>query len=153
MPQIRLVQLFDLQASNGFRERRQNWFHSPWAYNGITYNFAPFEVSGTTASLGGDNPAVSLLLPNEEYIVKLLDGADGNRNSELTLTHIWLTPDEKPLPGPLVEFYVGIGAGNSDTTVELRFRSPMSAITRFPRRVLTAENAGILPLNAELSLR
>lgn len=154
MPKIRIVQMFDLKAANGFRERGQNLYHGQnYTYQGLSYKFVPFEVSGSTASLGGDNPSLSLLLPNEEYILRLLQGADGNRNSELTLTHLWLAPDETPLPGPLIEFYVGIGAGDSDTTVELRFRSPMSATTRFPRRVITAENCGILPLNAELNLR
>lgn len=154
MPRVRIVQLFDLKAANGFRASGQNWFGGEtYTYGGVSYDFVPFEVSGSTASLGGDNSAVSLLMPNEEYILRLLQGADGNRNSELTLTHIWLSPSLKPLPGPLIEFYVGIGAGDNDTTVELRFRSPLSALTRFPRRVLTAENAGILPLNADLTLR
>jgi hypothetical protein len=67
---------------------------------------------------------------------------------------VWLTPALTPLPGGLEEFYVGIGAGDSDTTVELRFRSPMDAATsRFPRQILSAQNVGILPLSAELTLR
>jgi hypothetical protein len=154
-PIIRICQLFELKMQGQPPSRGQNFYIGEnLTYKGRRYSFVPFETTGTTQSLGGDNPQVSLLMPNEEFILHLLEGGDGNRNSELTLTHIWVTPAGSLLPGPLVEFYVGIGAGDSDTTIELRFRSALDSVgSRFPYRVLTAENVGILPLNSEISLR
>jgi len=152
---IRLCQMFELRLVGQPVYRGQNIFIGErYTYAGIQYEFVPFEVTGTTQSLGGDNPQVSLLMPNEQIILTMLEGGQGNRNSTMRLTQLWLTPAFTPLPGPLQEFYVGIGAGDSDTTVELRFRSPMDAATsRFPRQILSAQNVGILPLNTELNLR
>jgi hypothetical protein len=153
--QIRILQMFDLQMKGQNSFKAQNIFIGrDYTYQGVIYRFCPFEISGTTQALGGANPLLSVMLPNEEIILQMLAGGDGNRNSTLRLTQVWLTPALTPLPGGLEEFYVGIGAGDSDTTVELRFRSPMDAATsRFPRQILSAQNVGILPLSAELTLR
>ena len=155
MPKIRVCQMFELRLAGQPVQRGQNFFIGEnFTYAGLTYRFVPFEVTGTTQSLGGDNPQVSLLMPNEDILLKMVEGGDGNRNSTLRLINLWVTAAGSPLPGPLIEFYVGIGAGDSDTTIELRFRSPMDAATaRFPRQLLTAYNVGILPLNSELNLR
>lgn len=155
MPVIRICQLMDLRMTNGGRIRGQNNFVAQnFVYSGVTYQFIPFQLSGAVMSLGGDNPVMSLLLPNYEIALKLLEAGDGNRDSTLEITQLWLTAGGTPLPNPVKEFYIGIGAGDDDTTAELRFRSAMdSAASQFPRRTLSAENVGILPLDSQISLR
>jgi hypothetical protein len=143
MSTIRVAQLFN-----------QNYFiGQEYTYLGDKYDFAPFQVSGAMASLGGDNETVQVLFPNLEVVLRLVEEGDGNRLSELTLTTLWLNATGA-IANQYEDYYVGSGAGFNDDTVELRFRSAMDSVgTNFPARTLTSDNVGILPLNAELYLR
>jgi hypothetical protein len=154
MSTIRIAQLFNLRTSGGTRHRYQNYFiGQEYTYLGDKYDFAPFQVSGAMASLGGDNETVQVLFPNLEVVLRLVEEGDGNRLSELTLTTLWLNATGA-IANQYEDYYVGSGAGFNDDTVELRFRSAMDSVgTNFPARTLTSDNVGILPLNAELYLR
>lgn len=154
MSTIRIAQLFNLRTSSGTRHRYQNYFiGQEYTYLGDKYDFAPFQVSGAMASLGGDNETVQVLFPNLEVVLRLVEEGDGNRLSELTLTTLWLNATGA-IANQYKDYYVGSGAGFNDDTVELRFRSAMDSVgTNFPARTLTSDNVGILPLNAELYLR
>jgi len=152
---IRICQLLDWQPVGGARVRAQNFFvGETFIYEGRRYEFVPFQTSGTLATLSGDNEQLTCLFPNRQMIVRLVEGGDGNRNSELTLTNLWLNRQNQPLPGAYPEYYVGVGASFSDTTVELRFRSTMDSVNSvIPYRIITAENTGVLPLDSQISLR
>jgi hypothetical protein len=85
--------------------------------------------------------------------IRLVEEANGNRLSELTLTTAWLNASEQ-IVTTLTDYYIGIGASYSDSTLELRFRSAIDSVgSQFPSRTLTRDNVGPLPLNSELYLR
>lgn len=161
MTEIRFVQYVNLRVrtiSGGSRRHRyQNYFIGETrTLEGQDYLFAPFQASGTTASLGGDNQNLQVLFPHTDYALRLVEEGSGNRLSELTLTTIWLKANNTPIDGkePIQEFFVGMGASFSDTTIELRFRTALdSAGSEFPGRKLSRDLVGPLPLNAELFLR
>lgn len=120
------------------------------------YAFVPFKVEGTTANLGGENSLLQVLFPNVEAAVRLVEQGNGNRLSRLTLTTVWLNAESLPLSGkqPYQERYIGVGAGFSDTTIELRFRSAMDSVgAQFPSRKFSRSSVGLLPLNADIVLR
>lgn len=154
MPQIRICQLAEITAGSSVY-RMQNYFvGQDYSYGGKTYKFVPFQLSGAIMSLGGDNPAMSLLMPNDEMALTIVNKHDGNRNSLLKVTQLWLSSSSSPLPNPITEFYIGVGAADNDTTIELRYRSAVDSVTAsFPRRTLSAENVGILPLDSQISFR
>lgn len=155
MSNLRLVQFFDYVTSGSQRHRFQNYFVGQnKTYNSNSYAFAPFQSSGSLSTLTGDNETVTILFPATEYAIRLVDGAGGNRQSELTLTTMWLTADNEYSSLEFTETLIGIGSSFDDTTLELRFRTAMDSVgANFPTRTFTKDNAGILPINAELSLR
>ena len=105
------------------------------------------------ASLNGDNQQLRVLFPNVEYALRLVEEGEGNRLSELRLTTAWLSASDQ-ISNVLNDFYIGIGAGFSETTLELRFRSAIDSVgSEFPGRTFTRDLVGPLPLNAELILR
>jgi len=152
---LKICQLFEWKpAGRGAPIYCQNFFlGEDFRYQGTTYQFVPFQVSGSLATITGDSETLTCLFPNEDMVVRLVELGDGNRNSELTLTNLWLNQANAPLPGAFPEIYLGTGASFSETTVELRFRSAMDAVgSMIPARTLTSENCGILPLDAQISL-
>lgn len=140
--------------ANGALHRFQNYFISaPSTFLGESYTFAPFQAEGSTASLGGDNQQLRVLFPNDLFALLLVEQGDGNRLSELRLTTAWLNASDQ-ISTVLNDFYVGVGAGFSESTLELRFRSAIDSVgSEFPGRTFTRNLVGPLPLNAELSLR
>lgn len=155
MSAIRICQLFEWRPAGGSVLRFQNFFiKEAFTYGGSTYQFAPFQVSGNLAALGGDSEQLTCLFPNFDLVLQVVTGGDGNRNSELTLTNLWLNSQNQPLPGAFPEFYIGSGATFSETTVELRFRAAMDAVnSQVPNRLLSNENVGILPLDSSIRLQ
>jgi hypothetical protein len=154
MSEIRIVNYFRLTTANGITHRFQNYFVGQSSqYLSESYAFAPFQTEGSLASLGGDNDQMRVLFPNVEYALRLVEQGEGNRLSELRLTTAWLTGSGQ-IANTLTDFYVGIGAGFSETTLELRFRSAIDSVgSEFPGRTFTRDLVGPLPLNAELLLR
>jgi hypothetical protein len=154
MSEIRIAQYFRLTTSNGTTHRYQNYFiNEASSYLSESFDFAPFQAEGTTASLGGDNSQLRVLLPHVEYALVLVEAGNGNRLSQLRLTTAWITATGQ-ISNAVSDFYVGVGAGFSETTIELRFRSAIDSVgSAFPARTLTRELVGPLPLNAELYLR
>ena len=152
--EIRIANYFRLTTAGGAVHRYQNYFISQAsAYLSESYSFAPFKTEGSTASLNGDNEQLRVLFPNVEYALRLVEGGQGNHLSELQLTTAWLTASGQ-IANTLSDFYVGIGAGFSETTLELRFHSAIDSVgSEFPARTLTRELVGPLPLNSELYLR
>jgi hypothetical protein len=154
MSEIRIANYFRLTTANGVVHRYQNYFISqPSTFQSETYAFAPFKSEGSMASLNGDNEQLRVLFPNVEYALRLVEEGQGNRLSELQLTTAWLTASGQ-IANTLSDFYVGIGAGFSETTLELRFRSAIDSVgSEFPTRTFTRDLVGPLPLNSELYLR
>ena len=154
MSEIRIAQFFRLVTANGNLHRFQNYFVSETkTYLGEAYDFAPFQAEGSMASLNGENQQLRILFPNVKYGLMLVEKGEGNRLSTLQLTTVWLDANGNIIT-PLSDFYVGVGAAFSDTTIELRFRSAIDSVgSEFPGRTLTRELVGPLPLNADLFLR
>jgi phage-related protein len=153
MSEIRICNFFDLLTTTGKRHYYQNYFIAESkSFLGQPYAFAPFQTDGALANLNGDNQQLRVLFPAQELVIRLVEEGDGNRLSVLQLTTAWVTATGA-VTTTFADYFVGTGSTFSDTTVELRFRSSMDSVgANFPARTLTADNVGILPLNAELYL-
>lgn len=153
MAEIRIAQYFKL-VTTAQTLRYQNYFvGQSSSYLSESYAFAPFRAEGALASLNGDNENLRILFPNVEVALRLVEQANGNRLSELTFVTAWLNASEQIL-NTITDYYIGIGASYSDTTIELRFRSAVDSVgSAFPARTLTRDLVGPLPLNSELYLR
>lgn len=154
MTEIRIAQYFKLVTSTNVTHRYQNYFVGQSStFGGESYLFAAFQADGAMASLNGENNQLQVLFPHTEFALRLVEGGNGNRLSELTLTTAWLNSSGS-ITTTNADFYIGIGASFSDTTIELRFRSAIDSVgSSFPARTLSRDLVGPLPLNAELSLR
>jgi hypothetical protein len=156
MANIRICQFFALQSSAGKFYRFQNYFigESPTLLGStFAFAFAPFQADGALSSLNGENQQLRVLFPSLEIVLRLVEDADGNRLSSLELTTAWLSGSNQ-IVTTFSDYFTGIGATFNEETVELRFRSAMDSVgASFPARTLTSDNAGILPLNAELYLQ
>jgi phage-related protein len=153
MSEIRICNFFDLLTTTGKRHYYQNYFIAESkSYLGQPYAFAPFQADGALANLNGDNQQLRVLFPAQELVIRLVEEGDGNRLSVLQLTTAWVTA-AGAISATFTDYFIGTGSTFSDNAVELRFRSSMDSVgANFPARTLTADNVGILPLNAELYL-
>jgi hypothetical protein len=153
MTEIRIAQYLKL-ATTAQTLRYQNYFVAQSSsFLSETYDFAPFRAEGALASLNGDNENLRILFPNVEVALRLLEQANGNRLSDLTFATAWLNANEQVI-NTVTDYYIGIGASYSETTIELRFRSAVDSVgSAFPSRTLTRDLVGPLPLNSELYLR
>lgn len=166
--EIRLVQFFKIQTArswnnstnsfdNSFVRRYQNYFmQQTITFGDEAYEFAPFQVQGSVSSLNGDNSQIQVLFPATEYAIKLVELGGGNRKSSLTLYTRSVPRNSTGAvssSGP-TEQYIGLGAGFSADTIELRFNTAADSVaSNFPAQRLNQENVGILPLDSALSLR
>jgi len=157
-----------VDSLSGTVHRYQNFFYASGSSVAVPgesaplYEFAPFRAEGSLASLNGENAPLRLLFPHSAFTVALVENGNGNRLSRLTMKTVWLGnagnlssyEDYALVAPPYQEYYIGVGATFDDTTVELRFRSSMDSVgAAFPRRTFNSANVGILPINAEISLR
>jgi hypothetical protein len=157
---IKVAQFLDLTVYNADNRRvgrhlYQNYFVGQQKnYAGEVFDFAPFRIEGTSASLNGENSLLQLLFPTDDYVLRALEIGNGNRLSTLKFTSRWLNDNDQFTGNDHSEDYVGIGASFSETTVELRFRSAMDSIgAQFPRKLFSRSLVGILPTNADLVLQ
>lgn len=151
-------------------KRFQNFFYSSSSSSNTIaipgtssplYAFAPFSIQGATAQLNGENETLQLLFPFTTFGVRLVEEGDGNRLSSLEIKTLWLEtntatslPSNYTVSAQYTEYYTGLGASFSDTTIELRFKSAMDSVNaNFPARSFSKANAGRLPLNADVNLR
>lgn len=151
---IRIAQFFFLVDKEGNRYAFQNYFvNANKKIGSRAYTFAPFRAEGTVSNLTGDNALLQVLFPADDFSIALVEQADGNRLSRLTLTTQWLNANDEAVRS-YEERYVGIGASVSETTLELRFRSAMDSVgARFPAQSLTRQNVGPLPTSSQISLQ
>jgi hypothetical protein len=166
---INIAHFITITPSGKSAQRFQNFFYSSDTSNNIAipgtttpkYIFAPFSVQGATAQLNGENQTLQVLFPFTTFGVRLVEEGNGNRLSSMEVKTIWLESNASSsnvsdyfVSAQYTEFYTGIGASFSDTTIELRFKSAMDSVgAAFPARTFTRDNVGVLPLNADLNLR
>ena len=153
--EIRICNFFKLTTTAGRVHRFQNYFIGEnKTFNGAVYSFSPFQADGALASLSGDNQQLRVLFPSQEVSIRLVEEGDGNRLSVLELATLWTNATGALNGAQFTDYFLGIGATFNEDTIELRFRSSMdSVVAGFPARVLTVDNVGILPLDANLSLK
>jgi hypothetical protein len=151
---IRIVQYFNLTAAGG-PYRYQNYFVGDSKFfGGSTYGFAPFQVNGGVSSLNGDNLQIQVLFPANEIALRLLDVAEGNRKSLLTLYTRTVNKNGQVSNAGSTEQFIGLGASIGLDTIELRFNTAADSVaSNFPAQRLNQQNVGILPLDSALSLR
>lgn len=126
-----------------------------------SYLFAPFSVQGATAQLNGDNETLVVLLPFSSFALRLVENGNGNRLSKLELKTVWLETNASTsnhsdyfVSAQYVQYFSGVGATYSESTIELRFKSAMDAVNAMlPGLTFSKTNAGTLPLNADINLR
>lgn len=154
MAELRICQFFKLLTTDGVTHRYQNYFVGQNAsLLSESYSFAPFRAEGALATLNGENSQLQVLFPHVDFALVLVERGDGNRLSELTLATAWLNASGS-ITNTATDFYIGLGASFSDTTIELRFRSAIDSVgSSFPGRSFTRDMVGPLPLNSELYLR
>ena len=154
MTEIRICQFFKLQTTDGVTHRYQNYFVGQTAsLQSESYFFAPFRAEGALATLNGENAQLQVLFPHVDFALVLVERGNGNRLSELTLTTAWLNA-AGAITNTATDYYIGLGASFSETTIELRFRSAIDSVgSSFPGRSFTRDMVGPLPLNSELYLR
>lgn len=166
---INIAHFITITPKGGSAKHFQNFFYSPNASNNIAipgtssplYAFAPFSLQGATAQLNGENETLQILFPFTTFGVRLVEEGNGNRLSSLEVKTLWLennspstNPSDYLIGAQYTEYYTGVGASFSDTTIELRFKSAMDGVNAgFPARTFARENVGILPLNADVNLR
>lgn len=152
---IRIVQFFDLEDSDGKPHRYQNYFVGQSKnFDSKTFEFAPFQVQGGVSNLNGDNIQIQVLFPATAYAIKLVESAEGNRKSLLTLSTRTVTEAGKISGNGPLEIFIGLGASISEDTIELRFNTAADSVaTNFPAQQLNEENVGFLPLDSALTLR
>lgn len=153
---IRICQFIEITPAGKGTQRYQNYFvKEVKAFGGQNYSFAPFQIEGGVSSLNGDNEQIQLLFPASEYVVRLVEEGDGNRKSTLAVHTCYVTAQDQIASTKIFStFFVGVGASFSEDTMELRFRSALDGVTpNLPGQTLTAQNAGILPLDSQLSFR
>lgn len=167
MPTIRVANFAYIRTANGRNHYYQNYFFgkdfTAVAIPGTsapTYRHAPFEVKGSTAALGGDNPSTQLLFPHSAFAIALVEDGQNNHLSRLELKTVWMASNDPTnyssysVTSQYTEYYIGVGAAFSDSTIELRFRSAMDSVgAGFPGQQFNRQNVGILPLNADLVLQ
>jgi hypothetical protein len=152
--EIRICNFFKLTTTAGRVHRFQNYFIGNKTFNGEVYSFSPFQADGALASLSGDNQQLRVLFPSQEVSIRLVEEGDGNRLSVLELATLWTNATGALNGAQFTDYFLGIGATFNEDTIELRFRSSMDSVgAGFPARVLTVDNVGILPLDANLSLK
>lgn len=165
---INIAHFIAITPKGSDTKRFQNFFYNASSSNAIAipgtstplYGFAPFSVQGATAQLNGENETLQVLFPFTTFGVRLVEEGNGNRLSRLEVKTLWLEnnqatsePSDYIITAQYTEFYVGVGASFSDSTIELRFKSAMDSVNaNFPAQTFTRENAGILPLNADINL-
>jgi len=167
MPTIRVAHFAFIETANQRSHYYQNYFFGkdftavaiPGTASPV-YRHAPFEARGSTAALGGDNPLLQLLFPHTAFAVAMVEDGEANRLSKLELKTVWMAATDiadystYSVVNQYTEYYIGVGAAFSDTTIELRFRSAMDSVgAAFPSQQLNRQNVGILPLNADLRLQ
>ncbi len=155
---IRICQFIEITPAGKGKgtQRYQNYFiEEEKTRGGKNYIFVPFQIEGGVSSLNGDNEQIQLLFPATELVVRLVEEGDGNRKSTLTVhTHYITEQGVIADTNGFSNYFVGIGASFSEDTMELRFRSALDGVTpNLPGQTLTAQNAGILPLDSQLSFR
>ena len=156
--EIRIIQFFDFTGTGVLLPNElhfQNYFVNTTIKKGLKFfSFAPFQVQGISSNLDGDNSQVQILFPATEEAIFLVEANNGNRDSRLELVTKLVNDQNKVTDLLSKEFYIGLGAAFSETTVELRFSTAIDAVaSNFPAQRLSEENVGILPLDASLSLR
>ena len=156
---IAICQFIEITPAGGRNtttRRYQNYFiQEVKIFGGKEYSFAPFQIEGGVSSLNGDNEQIQLLCPATEYVVRLVEYGEGNRKSTLAIHTRYITGQDTIVnKSGFSTYFVGIGASFSEDTMELRFRSALDGVTpNLPGQTLTAQNAGILPLDSQLSFR
>jgi hypothetical protein len=166
---INIAHFITITPKDSSAKRFQNFFYSPNASNNIAvpgtsspkFAFAPFSVQGATAQLNGENETLQILFPFTTFGVRLVEEGNGNRLSSMEVKTLWLESNAKSsdvsdyfIGAQYTEYYIGIGASFSDSTIELRFKSAMDSVNaNFPARTFTRDNVGRLPLNADLNLQ
>ena len=153
--EIRLVQFFELTDAKGLPYLFQNYFVNESKLKGNkSFDFAPFQVAGGISSIGGDNSQIQILFPATDYAIALVELSNGNRKSQLELTTKVVNAVGTVTSLMAQEFYIGLGAAFSESTIELRFNTAVDAVgSNFPAQQLNEDNVGILPLDSALSLR
>jgi hypothetical protein len=153
--EIRICNFFRLTTTAGKVHRFQNYFIGETkSFQGQNFSFQPFQADGALASLNGDNQQLRVLFPSQEVAIRLVEEGDGNRLSVLALTTLWTNATGALNGAQYTDFFVGIGATFNEETIELRFRSSMDSVgAGFPARTLSVDNVGVLPLDANLTLR
>lgn len=130
------------------------WIGENITYQGVTYSFLPFGFSGVTVTRSGDNQPATLVFPNNQLSRGWIEIAVTNQWLATCRT-LLLDPQDQS-QGRLLSSYTAqiVSGGWNETNVELRMASVLDAVGGdLPRKRLTRQLVGKLPLTASVNLR
>jgi phage-related protein len=130
------------------------WINENVTYQGIAYSFLPFGFSGVTVTRSGDNQPATLVFPNNSLSRDWIESAV-TQQWVATCQTLLIDPSDKTAGRVLSSYTAQIVAGSwNETSVELRMASVLDAVgADLPRKRLTKQLVGKLPLTARVNLR
>jgi hypothetical protein len=130
------------------------WINENVTFNGITYSFLPFAFSGVTVTRSGDNQPAALVFPNNQLSRDWIETAV-TQQWIATCQTLLLEPHDNTGGRVLSTYTAQIVSGSwSEAQVELRMASVLDAVgADLPRKRLTKQLVGKLPLTASVNLR
>jgi hypothetical protein len=149
--ELNLGHLLTLKAASGTEQHFQNFrISSAVNHQGKQHAFAPFNFSGVTASLTGDNLDASLIFPANKLTRSWAEQAmqEGWTGS----VQVLLLRDDSSILQSLHSYVGVIAAGGWDSNaIELRLNTVLNAVRgSVPGRRFTRQLVGNLPITANI---
>ena len=154
--------LVRLKPDQTFTYHFQNFFiGAQMTYESDTYDFIPFGFSGVTINKTGDGLDSTLVFPNNEVTQQWAVTAIDNR--WLAEVEVLILPDSNPTTGlkkatrkdSINQFIGQVSGGHWDNvSLNVVLSTVLDAVgTDVPRRTLTQDTVGKLPISSSVRLQ
>lgn len=130
-------------------------FHSGQSrlFGGISYTFANYGYSGSTADSSGANTSAQLVFATNQLVLNIAKQA-ADANWIVVVQTVWLNSTTLTETGDFTsETYAILGYEHNNARLAMRLGNPIDAITaNVPRRALTTVMVGALPTTGSIPL-
>jgi hypothetical protein len=130
----------------------QNFFVGTTStYNGQTYNFGAFGITGRGARKGGDRSEITLVLGNDPVSLNYATESIQNRHLITIKTVLLEGVNLTPVSLLTDEIWTASSMDVDPEKIAMRLTSPLDAVRQqFPRRQLSSKLVGSLPTTGNL---